>query len=71
MKWKTNLPKDGDTRIEKYYAFLPTVLTNGWTVWLEEYFAEEKCVYWQANDQFTWTTVRTWIDVQPEDKSVK
>ena len=37
MKWKHESPKLGDTRREVKMAWLPTKLSDGYTVWLETY----------------------------------
>ena len=37
MKWKTTIPKIGDTRTEVKMAWLPTKLDDGYTAWLETY----------------------------------
>lgn len=37
MRWKTNEPKLGDTKAEIRMAWLPTELSDGYTVWLETY----------------------------------
>lgn len=42
MRWKTNTsPKSGEKRATQYYAFLPTELDDGYTVWLEHYYVLE------------------------------
>lgn len=37
MKWKTDEPKIGDTKTKTRMAWLPTKLSDGYTVWLETY----------------------------------
>ena len=40
MKWKTTKiePKEGDRRVKRKFAFIPTEMTSGeWTIWLESY----------------------------------
>lgn len=41
MRWKTDKQKTGDRRVVKYFAFCPTELNDGHTVWLEHYYALE------------------------------
>lgn len=42
MRWKSYQgPKSGDKQIVKYFALLPTRLDDGYTVWLETYWATE------------------------------
>lgn len=42
MKWKTpDKIRHGDKQIRKYFAFTPTELDDGYTVWLESYTVEE------------------------------
>lgn len=55
MKWKTpSRLKHGDQRVSKYFAFVPTNLSDGNTVWLECYYARERlCAnyadpYWET-----------------------
>ena len=41
MRWKTDQPKSGNKQVVKYFALLPTELSDGYTVWLETYWAVE------------------------------
>jgi aminopeptidase N len=41
MRWKTNTLQNGNRRTVKYFALLPTDLDDGYTVWLESYWASE------------------------------
>jgi hypothetical protein len=42
MKWKTNFPPaPWEKRIVEYFAILPTKLDDGYTVWLQKYWAIE------------------------------
>ena len=63
MRWKTAAKnKHGDKRIEQRFAFLPTELDDGYTVWLEPYYALEQ---WYENNTDTamshWRIVKTSI----------
>ena len=40
MKWKTN-NMTGSKRITSAYAFIPTKLDDGYTVWMETYWVTE------------------------------
>lgn len=44
MKWKTNkiIPKEGDIRHIKKFAFLPKQCSDNQTVWLETYESIQK-----------------------------
>lgn len=44
MKWKTNkhIPKEGDVRRVRKFAFLPKDCEGGNTVWLETYESVQK-----------------------------
>lgn len=43
MRWKTfDGFKNGDTRVSKYFALFPVDLEDGYTVWLESYWAVER-----------------------------
>ena len=41
MRWKTDQPKSGNKQVVKYFALFPTKLSDGYTVWLETYWAVE------------------------------
>lgn len=66
MRWKTEESKPGDKRIVKYFAFLPTTLTDGWTVWLESYFAEEEYTYYTSEGNSKWAIIKTWLFAKPD-----
>lgn len=38
MKWITQYTEELDTEYVKCFAFLPVILDNGFTVWLESYY---------------------------------
>ncbi len=64
MIWKTKQgPKSGDKRVEEYYAFLPTELDDGYTVWFETYYVLES-----YDDGTTSTGVPYW---KPLRKTLK
>lgn len=68
MRWKTNKPKDGDERIVRCFAFLPTEVDTGETVWLEWLWAVETYHDGKYTVGFdTWITDRISID-HPEIK---
>jgi len=61
MKWKTNFPPaPWEKRIVEYFAILPTKLDDGYTVWLESYWAIET---WNSGEFGTgfgyWQTTKT------------
>mgnify|MGYP003564266940 CR=1 FL=1 len=62
MKWKTPKGlKTGDKRQVQYFALLPTELGDGYTVWLERFWAEEtydECKYDGLSG--VWTRTRSW-----------
>lgn len=42
MKWKSyQSPKSGEKRVQKYFALWPAKLNDGYTVWLQSYWATE------------------------------
>lgn len=60
MKWKTPAtPKREDTRTVQYFALLPVVTSDGFTVWLEFYYADEKWVECVQTGIAHWKTVKT------------
>jgi hypothetical protein len=73
MRWKKKRhPNVGDIRIKTKFAFLPTKLNDGYTVWLEKYeIIEEYTVRIihdhkfngepYSYDEFKWELVRTKI----------
>jgi len=44
MRWKHNkfIRRNGDIKIVKKFAFFPTKLKDGYTVWLEKYYVTYK-----------------------------
>ena len=60
MRWKTEENKSGEKRVFKYFALVPTKLDDGYTVWLESYWAEE---VWDDGTTSTgfgyWKTIST------------
>jgi hypothetical protein len=62
MRWETQpkTPKSGEKRKVQYFAFFPTELDDGYTVWLENYWALES---WDDDTTSTgvgyWKTIRT------------
>jgi len=62
MKWKTPKGlKTGDKRQVQYFALFPTCLSDGYTVWLERYWAEEsweECEYDGLSGG--WTQTHSW-----------
>ena len=56
MRWKTATKnKHGNKQIQQYFAFLPRELDDGYTVWLETYYALEQ---WHENMSH-WRIVKT------------
>lgn len=61
MKWKSyQSPKSGEKQISTYFAFLPVRLDDGYTVWLQNFYAVET---WDDGTTSTgfgfWKTNRT------------
>lgn len=66
MKWKTSPapkpPVNGDKRVVKYYALIPTFLDDGHIVWLENYHATEQWVEIDHDrSESYWKTIKTSI----------
>jgi len=62
MHWRTPIEeKPGNTRSVKPFALFPTRLGDGYTVWLERYWAEEEW-YECAYDGYLryWVQTRSW-----------
>jgi hypothetical protein len=58
MRWKTpKAPKHGETRIVRRYACVPTNLSDGYTVWLESYYAVEQ--YQVSHYENYWELIET------------
>lgn len=55
MRWKNKGPKAGDRRTIKRFAFLPTPLDDGITVWLEQYYVKQGWYYKRQG----WITILT------------
>ena len=63
MKWKTEeKPQSGDKRLTQYFAFTPTDTDDGFTVWLEYYWAEEEFKYFPSEGNGTWLTNKKMVD---------
>lgn len=63
MRWKKIYePKVGEQRINTYFAFFPTTLSNNYVVWLERYNCLEE-FYIQGRDWDTahWKVIKTWF----------
>ena len=61
MRWKSwAVPKRGDKRTVKYFAFWPTKLENGFTIWLEAYCSEEEWRTAPDGDMGYWKSIRAW-----------
>lgn len=68
MRWKTPPKTKQDTeRVARYFAFFPTELDDGYTVWLEGYYAKECWEVYITNSYLnSWRTARTSI-FHPDD----
>ena len=63
MKWKTEKTENGTERVVRYFALVPTELSDGYTVWLQRYYSKE---VWQEyrSDSYTnhWQAIETSVD---------
>ena len=62
MRWKTKKsPAIGEERVVWYFAFWPTELSDGHTVWLERYWSRERWEYYAEIDPYgcTWYQIST------------
>lgn len=62
MRWKTEneTPADATKRVARYYALWPKELDDGYTVWLEHYWAEERYERFIGDPKKNyWRTVKT------------
>lgn len=57
MKWQT--PKDQEEITKRRFAWLPTQLEGGETVWLEFFWRSERFIVW-PNGTGDWLEVRAW-----------
>mgnify|MGYP000861225753 CR=1 FL=1 len=64
MRWKTPQGiQHGDRRTVWYFALFPTKLDDGYTVWLERYWAEEVWQVCEYDGYFAfWKTIKTSIN---------
>ena len=61
MRWKSWVgPKAGDIRAVKYFAIWPNKLDDGFTVWLESYWAQEEWRNDPHGHAGYWKSIRTW-----------
>jgi len=42
MRWRSDRNRNGETRCVKRFAFLRKDLSDGWSVWFEYYWSEER-----------------------------
>lgn len=62
MRWKTaEKIKSGDVNYHRYFALWPTELSDGYTVWLESYWAKEVWHEDTYDGFYGWKTVYTSI----------
>jgi hypothetical protein len=60
MRWKTNKGrKDGEKRTVQYFAFFPTHLDDGYTVWLERYWVTEQWEVYSDPRLNNWRILKT------------
>lgn len=70
MRWKTKpIPKQGDTRWVKRFAWFPTKVDSGVMLWLESYYVRVKARRMRTwsdewSDKIAWEIVQT---VTPEE----
>ena len=61
MRWKSWVgPTAGNKRTVKYFAIWPTKLDDGFTVWLESYWAQEEWRNDPHGHAGYWKSIRTW-----------
>lgn len=63
MRWNSyKYPKSGEKRVQRYFALWPTKLDDGYTVWLQSYWAIETwddgttstgVGYWKTNNAYS------------------
>lgn len=59
MRWKLDLPNDGDVRTVVRFAFFPKTLNDKYRVWMEKYYVRQKYfVFTSASDE--WMDRETW-----------
>lgn len=64
MQWRKDAPMLGDTRKIRKFAWTPTALTDGWTVWLEAYQVTQRYETRDVPTKFFITVPRTqWFPV--------
>ena len=60
MKWLTETKtQHGDIRVVQYFAFLTVELSDGYTVWFENYWAKEEYHYSHSEGTGIWKTLST------------
>jgi len=69
MKWRT--PQKGDTRIKSRFAWLPIVLHNNTTVWLEFVWCKQllKIFYCQC-PHLIWENLYYWQGKKEDDPTI-
>lgn len=59
MRWKRDLPNDGDVRTVVRFAFFPKTLNDKYRVWLEKYYVKQK-YYTYGSMTCEWMNQKTW-----------
>jgi len=54
MRWKRDLPDDGDTRVVVRFALFPKTLNDDYCVWLEKYYKKQEYLARGWFDRNTW-----------------
>ena len=67
MRWKTEKTEDGTERVVRYFALFPKELDDGYTVWLETYYAKEIWYEFETDSSMNhWKTIKTGVQ-HPND----
>jgi hypothetical protein len=68
MKWRTK--SQGLCRIVRRFAFWPTPLATGYTVWLQTFYEYQRVVEY-TNGLCEWTTIGRYEDSKVAEQQMK
>lgn len=69
MRWKTNIPDDGATRVITRFALFPKTLDDKYRVWLEKYYTKQVYRVFSTTSN-TWDIIETWSQPTQNKKTL-
>ena len=69
MRWKLDMPSDGDKRVIERFALFPRTLDDKYRVWLEKYYVKQKYHVYHTMSN-SWETIETWSQSTQNKKTL-